>query len=83
MEYSRGTERERIYRTLSALPIDFKPLSGACRLLRMFVKESKRCSITAYCNTMRYNSEGTTHQNAWSFMAFLFTCMPIHPSLTY
>ena len=45
MEYSRGTERERIYRTLSALPIDFKPLSGACTLLRVFVKENQRCSI--------------------------------------
>ena len=56
MEYSRGTERERIYRTLSALPIDFKPLSGANPLLRVFVKESKRCSITTYYNTICYNT---------------------------
>lgn len=41
MEYSRGTERERIYRTLSALPIDFKSHQHGMHIMNALQKDFK------------------------------------------
>ncbi|CAK9013811.1 unnamed protein product [Durusdinium trenchii] len=48
MEHSRGTERERIYRTLNSLPIDFKSHQHGMHIMNALQKDFKEFNPDGY-----------------------------------